>query len=297
MSNTERELVSLERIKEYEIIENDEKMKSISFTSIPSKIPINGDIIISHLTVKYRVDTPIVLYNLNLQIKEGKHITICGRTGSGKTTLLLCLLNLIKYEGDIYIGNMNIGVLDNRNYRNSVGIIPQESLLIDENNTIRYNIDPRNEYSDDEILKVLKIVGLERLIKNNNLNEKLNENETLNLSVGEKELLRISHLLLNKYSIILMDEALSSIDKETSDLIENILDEYFSSSTLVRVSHIFFPPFFFFINVSLIDINHLNNSLKSDLVLVLDKGEIVEYDNPQKLLNNKNSFFSKLYKQ
>lgn len=215
-------------------------MNNISFTSTPSKIIITGDIIISHLTVKYRVDSPIVLYNLNLTIKQGQHITICGRTGSGKSTLLLCLLNLINYDGEIVIGNYNIGVLNSRSYRNSIGIIPQEGLLIDENNTIRYNIDPRNEFSDKEIMNVLKVVGLEKLVKNNNINEKINENESLNLSLGEKELLRISHLLLNKYPIIFMDEALSSIDKDTSDLIENILDSYFTSSTLVRVSHIFF---------------------------------------------------------
>lgn len=215
-------------------------MNSISFTSTPSKIIINGDIVISHLTVKYRIDSPIVLYNLNLTIKEGQHITICGRTGSGKSTLLLCLLNLINYDGEIIIGNYNIGVLNNRSYRNSIGIIPQEGLLIDESNSIRYNIDPRNEFSDKEIMNVLKIVGLEKLMKNININEKVNENDSLNLSLGEKELLRISHLLLNKYSIIFMDEALSSIDKETSDIIENILDNYFTSSTLVRVSHILF---------------------------------------------------------
>lgn len=235
-----------------------------------------GEIKVELLRARYRDDTPIVLHDLSFTILPGSHVTVCGRTGSGKSTLLLCLLNLIKYDGKITVGGYNIHYLDPRNYRSSVGVIPQEPLVHD--GTLRYNIDPRNKFKDDEIINVLKEVGMEILLLHpDKLNQIIKDDQMCKLSIGQQQLLTICRLILNKFSIIIMDEALASIDKETSDLIEDLLTKHFKQCTLIRVSH------------------HISDSINSNKVLVLDDGKIVEYENPKLLLQNKESFFSKLY--
>ena len=236
----------------------------------------DGKIIFDNYNVKYGPDEPLVLKNISIEIKEGEKIGVVGRTGSGKTTLSLCLFRILEADsGKILIDNIDISKIDLYSLRENISIIPQEPTLIE--GSLKYNIDPYNKYSDSEINKLINEIGLDVFMSDKNLDYKIEENGN-NLSVGERQLICIARAFLKKNKIIVMDEATSSIDFKTENIIQNTISKFMNNCTIITIAH------------------RIKTIINYDKILVMSNGEIVEFDTPKNLLEKKGLFYL-LYKE
>ena len=237
----------------------------------------SGKINFINYSVKYRPNTPLVLKNLNFEIKPMEKIGVVGRTGSGKSTLCLCLFRILEAtEGKITIDDVDISTINLEKLRESITVIPQEPTLIE--GTLRENIDPGKKFSDLEIQNAMIEVGLEDALREKTLNYKIVE-DGINLSIGEKQLICIARALLRKSKVVLMDEATASIDYKTETLIQKSIEKVLKHSTVITIAH------------------RIKTIINYDRILVLAYGELIEFDTPKNLLSNKKGLFSELYRE
>ena len=275
-SNFENTMTKMERSLSYTKIIS-ERAQSLTSDLALRDWPSKGEILFENFNVRYRNDTEIVLKNINFHLKPGEHLGVVGRTGSGKSTISLCLFRILEaYSGRIYIDGVDISKVGLKKLRESITIIPQDSTLM--NGTLRYNIDPVQAYTDKEIIHVMKKIGFDYIISINKegLNLNISENGN-NLSIGEKQLICITRAILRKSKIIVLDEATASIDYKTEEIIQKALNEILSNSTMISIAH------------------RIKTVMNADKILVLENGEIIEFDTPKNLLNNKNSYFYDFY--
>ena len=289
-SQVERSLVSLERCDAFTKLpsENyeDEKLKESKYNLSDTSWPSNGKLTFENFSIKYRDDCDLALKNINLEINPGEKIGIIGRTGSGKSSLTLSLFRVIEaFEGKIDIDGENIRDIPLKKLRRSLSIVPQEPFLLE--GTLKTNLDPLNLYSDSELEEVLKVVKLYEMLEQ----DKANQNTVLNgldtkikeygnnLSFGCRQLLCFARAILRKSKIIILDEATSSVDQNTEDIITNAVDVMFKDSTVITIAH------------------RINTVKTCDKVIVMDEGQIVEIGNPNELIKNKNGKFYSLYYQ
>ena len=279
-------LISLERCDSYtkviqEKYPKTEEDKSLQIFTSKSNEKIKsfiskGKINFINYSVKYRPDTPLILKNINLEIKPGEKIGVVGRTGSGKSTMLLCLFRILEAnQGKILIDDIDISKVGLEILRQSLTIIPQEPILLEGN--IRDNVDPSKTFNDKEILKLLNEVGLGDFMADKSLDYRIEENGT-NISVGEKQLICIARALLKKTKIILMDEATANIDYRTEAALKKNIHEDMEESTVMTIAH------------------RIKTIINYDKILVLREGEIEEFDTPQNLIEKKGLFYQ-LYKE
>ena len=144
--------------------------------------------------------------------------------------------------------------------------------------TLRYNIDPLNLSSNENILKVMKSIGFDYIVDRDpeGLLQEISEGGS-NLSVGEKQLICITRAILRKSRIIIMDEATASIDYKTEEIIQKAINEILNESTVITIAH------------------RIKTILNYDKILALDNGEIVDFDTPKNLLEKKKGVFYELY--
>mmetsp|Transcript_7666 Transcript_7666/g.11156 ORF Transcript_7666/g.11156 Transcript_7666/m.11156 type:complete len:936 (-) Transcript_7666:149-2956(-) len=276
IATIEADMSSVERILFYA-----EKVEPEAADFVPEKDPkegtwpTKGEIKISNASMRYR-DGPLVLKNLCLTVKGGERVGVVGRTGSGKSSLMAVLFRISELEkngGKIVIDGVDTSNIGTNCLRSNLSIIPQDPTLF--SNTVRYNIDPTGEKTDEQIWDALKKVKLEDVIGNmgGKLEELVAEGGE-NFSQGQRQLLCIARSLLRNPKILVMDEATASIDNTTDAAIQEMIRDNFSSATVLVIAH------------------RLNTIMDSDRVLVLDQGEIAEFDTPKALLRNKNGIFS-----
>ena len=285
-SNLENDMVGLERCIAYTkiISEKPEKMPIDDELGI---WPKEGKIKFENYSVQYRPETEIVLKNLNFEILPKEKIGIVGRTGSGKSTIANCLFRILEAkEGKIYIDDIDISQVGLTKLRSNITIIPQDPTLME--GSLRFNIDPLNKYTDEEIQEVMEQIGFWYICEKN-LEENINkpdEEKGLNMlitgdggniSIGERQLICITRAILRKSKIIVMDEATASIDVNTENIIQKAIKNILNDSTILTIAH------------------RIKTVLNSDRILVLDNGEIKEFDTPKNLLENKNSMFYDFY--
>ena len=257
--------------------------ENISETPLDKKLikegfPKRGKIEFVNLYVRYRPDSQLVLKNINFTIEPDQKIGIVGRTGSGKTTLCLSLFRILEAStGKILIDNQDISQIGLELLRESIAFIPQDPKLID--GTLRENIDPFGEYSDDDIIFQLNLIGLAYLLDEDDGLDGVIESEGTNFSVGEKQLICITRAMLRQCKIIIMDEANSSFDYRTDLLIQKSLVKSFEGCTLITVAH------------------KIKTILGYDKICVLNDGEIVETGSPMELISKKEGLFYDLYMQ
>uniref|UniRef100_A0A0D9Y0E4 Uncharacterized protein n=1 Tax=Leersia perrieri TaxID=77586 RepID=A0A0D9Y0E4_9ORYZ len=205
----------------------------------------------------------------------GDKIGIVGRTGSGKTTLINAVFRLIEPSGGkIMIDGQNITTVGLHDLRSRIGLIPQDPILF--NGSIRYNLDPQGHFSDEQIWEVLGKCQLFEAIKEKEGLESLVVDGGSNWSMGQRQLLCLGRVLLRRSRILILDEATASIDNATDAVIQKTIRTEFKDSTVITIAH------------------RIPTVMDCTRVLVVNDGEMVEYDQPQKLMQTEGSFFKKL---
>ncbi|KPP67727.1 multidrug resistance-associated protein 5-like [Scleropages formosus] len=274
LSETEAHFTSVERINHYIKNLSADGLQCGSLSSPPDPCwPQKGRICFENVEMRYRDNLPMVLKKLSFAIQPEETVGIVGRTGSGKSSLGVALFRLVELAGgSITIDGVDIAQIGLENLRTKLSVIPQDPVLFI--GTIRSNLDPWSHFTDSEIWEVLEKTHMKDTI--GQLPELL-ETEVLengeNFSVGERQLLCMARALLRHSKILLLDEATAAIDTETDRLIQETIRQSFGDCTILVIAH------------------RLNTVLNCNRVMVLDKGQIVEFDSPSTLLANENSWF------
>ncbi|AHY79615.1 ADI_G0024440.mRNA.1.CDS.1 [Saccharomyces cerevisiae] len=290
MTQTENDMNSAERLVTYATELPLEASYRKPEMTPPESWPSMGEIIFENVDFAYRPGLPIVLKNLNLNIKSGEKIGICGRTGAGKSTIMSALYRLNELTaGKILIDNVDISQLGLFDLRRKLAIIPQDPVLF--RGTIRKNLDPFNERTDDELWDALVRGGaiakddlpevkLQKPDENGthgrmhkfHLDQAVEE-EGSNFSLGERQLLALTRALVRQSKILILDEATSSVDYETDGKIQTRIVEEFGDCTILCIAH------------------RLKTIVNYDRILVLEKGEVAEFDTPWTLFSQEDSIF------
>mmetsp|Transcript_36598 Transcript_36598/g.88346 ORF Transcript_36598/g.88346 Transcript_36598/m.88346 type:complete len:620 (-) Transcript_36598:151-2010(-) len=245
--------------------------------------PHSGDVSLNELKMKYRPETPLVLKGVNIHIKGCQRIGVVGRTGSGKSSLLLSLLRLVEptlqldedenYLPPISIDGVDILRIGLRELRSKVGIIPQNPVLF--SGSIRSNLDPFEQFSNEEIWDALQLCGLKEAVEG--MPEQLDgvvSEYGQNLSAGMRQQLVLGRALLRQCRVLLLDEATSSVDFETDKDIQRTIRENFTDCTVITIAH------------------RINTIMDSSKILVMKDGLAAEFDTPENLLKDESSLFS-----
>jgi len=275
-AESENFMTSAERIEEYSQLPREEGYDDpLDQPPVPANWPSRGEIVFRDYYLRYRPELPPVLKGLTLTIPAGSKVGFCGRTGAGKSSTFQAVFRLVSRDstsGTIFIDGININNVGLATLRSRLSIIPQSPVLF--SNTLRYNLDCLNEYSDAQIWEALDAVQLKRMVKSlpKKLSTMMSEGGS-NFSVGEAQLICVARALLKPSKILLVDEATANVDKHTDELIQSVIREKFSDRTVLTIAH------------------RLNTIIDNDYVCVLDAGRVVEFDSPQNLLSNPNCMF------
>ncbi|XP_018418340.1 PREDICTED: multidrug resistance-associated protein 5-like [Nanorana parkeri] len=273
VTETEARFTSVERINYYIKNLEPEETCLAPKKSTPKEWPQEGEIKFENVEMRYRDNLPLVLKNISFSIKPQEKIGIVGRTGSGKSSLAITLFRLVELSGgSVSIDNICIHSIGLKDLRKKLSIIPQEPVLFV--GSIRSNLDPMNQYTDEEIWKALEKTHMKQHVAQlqGQLHFQVAENGS-NFSVGERQLLCMTRALLRKSKILLLDEATAAIDNETDVLIQKTISDAFCECTVLIIAH------------------RLNTVFHCDRIMVMDHGEIVEFDKPSVLLSNEQSIF------
>ena len=253
-------------------ITDNDNAKSIKIT--------NADIKFKILNFSYEVEEGQILKSINLEFKGGRMTSLVGHSGSGKTTIL----NLIPrfhdaQSGDITIDGQSIYNVTVKSLRKEISMVSQETTLFDDTikNNIRY---AKEDASDEEIYKVSKLSYCDEFINSlpNKFETLIGENG-VRLSGGEKQRLSIARAMLKKSSIILLDEATSSLDSETESKIQEALNILTKNKTTIVIAH------------------RLSTILNSNNIYVIDSGKVTDSGKHEYLMLNSKSYKSFYDKQ
>ena len=328
-------------------------------TKVQESWPEKGEIDFKDVELRYRPNTEVVLRKLNFKAVPGEKIGVVGRTGAGKSTISMALTRIVELQGGtISIDGLDISKIGIARLRSEITMIPQDPIMFE--GTLKYNLDPFDESSEERMIELIKKAGLEYLLEGVSKKElkdkeekeakekarkallqddedeedddkkkdekkdgdkdkkedekkddekKDDENkddekkdgekkddekkdeddgkglkfkvqeEGKNLSVGERQLVCIIRAILRCNKIVILDEATANIDVVTEQAIQKLISEEFKGATVMCIAH------------------RLNTIIRSDKVLVMDKGQAIEFDSPQALMANRKSVFNKMLKE
>ncbi|EPS64314.1 hypothetical protein M569_10464 [Genlisea aurea] len=242
----------------------------------PPGWPSAGSIEFKDVVLRYRPELPPVLHGISYAISPSDKVGIVGRTGAGKSSMLNALFRIVEVEsGRVLIDDCDISKFGLFDLRKVLGIIPQSPVLF--SGTVRFNLDPFNEHNDADLWESLERAHLKDAIRRNPLGLEAEVCESgENFSVGQRQLLSLSRALLRRSKILVLDEATAAVDVRTDALIQKTIREEFRSCTMLIIAH------------------RLNTIIDCDRILLLDSGQVVEYDTPRALLQREDSAFSKM---
>ncbi|KAI8609739.1 P-loop containing nucleoside triphosphate hydrolase protein [Chytriomyces sp. MP71] len=274
----EANMVAVERLNHYAQNLPSERASVLpSDASLPSDWPNTGAIEIQDLVLRY-ITRPeyAVIKGVSVTIQAGEKVGVVGRTGSGKSTLADSLFRLLEASsGAIIIDGVNIASLGLKKLRSSLQMIPQTPTMFE--GTLRSNLDALGKYDDEAIWRALERVGMKEYAAglSEGLDSKVTEGGT-NLSAGQRQLLCLAVVLLERSKILVMDEATSSVDAESDLRVQDVLRTYFKEATVISIAH------------------RLNTIAAFDKALVLQDGRVAEYDAPHVLLQKEGSVFREM---
>ncbi|XP_068840293.1 ATP-binding cassette sub-family C member 4-like isoform X2 [Capricornis sumatraensis] len=271
-TEVENMMISVERGIQYTDLEK-EALWEYEYRPPPSW-PHRGEIDFD-INFRYSLDRPLVLKEVEAPIDPREKLGIVGRTGAGKSSLIAALFRLSEPEGAVLIDGIWISDIGLHDLRKKISVALQEPVLF--TGTMRKNLDPFNEYLEEELWDVLEEVQLKEAIKAlpSGLDTELAESG-LNLSVGQRQLVCLARAILKKNQILILDKATSNVDPRTDELIQKKIYEKFTQCTVLTITH------------------RLNTVIDCEWILVLDSGRRKEYTRPYDLLQNTDSLFYKM---
>jgi len=239
--------------------------------------PRSGSIEVANLKVRYRSSLPLSLSGVSFAIQSGHRVGIVGRTGSGKSTLVQALFRLLEAEGGaILVDGVDISTLGLHKLRTKMSVIPQTPVLFS-GCTIRENLDPFGKYDEGVIRRALEDVQMMKAIDDlpDGLDSVVSEGGS-NFSVGQRQLICLARAILRKNKILVLDEPTANVDSRTDELLQQAVGKSFSGATVIAVAH------------------RLDTVIDYDRILVLGKGEVLEYGSPRELLLKKDGNFASM---
>ncbi|OAD65376.1 hypothetical protein PHYBLDRAFT_189572 [Phycomyces blakesleeanus NRRL 1555(-)] len=291
----EMNMNAIERVDEYMAIE-EEPAVHIPETTPPPSWPATGSLKVENLVMQYSPENPPVLRDISFSVKPMEKVGIVGRTGSGKSTLALSLFRFMEpTSGRILVDGVDIHTIGLEDLRSRLTIIPQDPVLF--SGTLRSNLDPFGQHNDLELWAAIKRAHLTNTgADNNNENEsssdsnKKNNSEAENAisldavvtengnnwSQGQRQLIALARALVKKSSLIVLDEATSSVDFDTDHKIQETIRSEFVNSALLCIAH------------------RIRTVADYDRILVLDHGKLVEYDTPYALMTREGGVFQSM---
>lgn len=272
---------SVERIDEYTNIEQ-EPCSYIAKNAPPEKWPVEGVVKVTNLSVRYAQEQLDVLKHVSFKIEKQEKLAVVGRTGAGKSTLSLAFFRILPFaSGQIEIDGVDIADINLCDLRTRLTIIPQDPVLFTGN--IRSNLDPLGEHDDSRLWDALKRSNLFDSLQSQtsddletavehldsicklNLESAVGENGC-NFSQGQRQLLCLARALLRRSRIVILDESTASVDNGTDARIQETIRQEFKSSTVICIAH------------------RLRTVIDYDKILVLEKGQVVEFGPPIDLI-------------
>ena len=240
--------------------------------------PSQGQVTFEGVSLSYSADGPLVLKNVTATFNPKEKVGIVGRTGAGKSSLVSVLFRLAEPQGEIRIDGISTSKIGLHDLRQNMSIIPQDPVLF--NGTMRKNLDPFDQHSDEDLWNSLEEVQLKDVVSK--LPEKL---ETVlaesgsNFSVGQRQLVCLARAILRRNRILIIDEATANVDRSTDELIQETIRVNFKECTVLTIAH------------------RLDTIIGSDRILVLDAGQIDKYDAPYLLLQDHDGIFHRMVQQ
>tara|TARA_B110000858_G_scaffold193351_1_gene245675 strand:+ start:2074 stop:3780 length:1707 start_codon:yes stop_codon:yes gene_type:complete len=257
-----------------EVLESESTIKEI-------KNPIEKESFKSDITFKnvsFKYDQESVLNNINFKIRKGQTVAIVGQSGSGKSTIANLIPRFYDVSsGEILIDNINVKNLSKTDLRKLMGLVSQDSILF--NDTILNNIKLSNSKANSkDIEKAAKIANADNFIEKFEKGYELNVGDGGGkLSGGQKQRISIARAVLSNPPIMILDEATSSLDSESENLVQDALENLMKNRTSIIIAH------------------RLSTIQKADIILVMNEGSIAEHGSHKELIK-KNGIYSKLIK-
>ncbi|KAK6917096.1 ABC transporter-like, ATP-binding domain [Dillenia turbinata] len=238
--------------------------------------PSVGAIKFEDVVLRYRMELPPVLHGLSFTILPSEKLGIVGRTGAGKSSMINALFRIVELQsGRILIDNYDIAKFGLLDLRKALSLIPQSPVLF--SGTVRFNLDPFGKHNDADLWEALERAHLKDVIRKNAFGldaEVLESGE--NFSVGQRQLLSLARALLRRSKILVLDEATAAVDVRTDALIQKTIREEFKSCTMLVIAH------------------RLNTIIDCERILVLDAGQVLELDTPDRLLLKEDGAFARM---
>nr|XP_009688617.1 PREDICTED: ATP-binding cassette sub-family C member 9 isoform X2 [Struthio camelus australis] len=274
LADLEVQMGAVKKVHSFLNMESENYEGYLDPSQVPKDWPQEGEIKIENLCVRYENNLKPVLKHVKAYIKPGQKVGICGRTGSGKSSLSLAFFRMVDiFDGRIVIDGIDISKLPLHTLRSRLSIILQDPILF--SGSIRFNLDPECKCTDDRLWEALEIAQLKNMVKSlpGGLDAVVTEGGE-NFSVGQRQLFCLARAFVRKSSILIMDEATASIDMATENILQKVVMTAFADRTVVTIAH------------------RVHTILTADLVIVMKRGNILEYDTPENLLSQEDGIFA-----
>ncbi|XP_021866255.1 ABC transporter C family member 13 isoform X2 [Spinacia oleracea] len=269
-TETEKEMVAVERVAQYMDIPQEELCGSIA---IPKGWPCQGRIEFQNVILRYLPSLPPALCDISFTIAGGTHVGIVGRTGAGKSSIVNALFRLSPIcGGRILVDDVNIDHVSVRDLRSRFAVVPQSPFLFQ--GSVRENLDPFRMNDDLKLWEVLEKCRIKEEIEAaGGLDMEIKESEA-SFSVGQRQLLCLARAFLKSSKVLCLDECTANIDIQTASILQSVISRECQGMTVITIAH------------------RISTVLSVDNIFVLEKGTLAEQGNPHILLQDDRSKFA-----